>query len=175
MPIEPRFQSVRRRCWSSGPSGRAIYRRIDPAWPMAALTQGELSGVVMMHNERIRFSWWSCAALVTGLVAGGVLARAQPPDDPPGPPQAYERKGLLHRWIYHSAATLQDKMIGYPDTFAEPPLGYFVKEQMSMQVAKADPHRFTLYRTDFLPGTDRFSPVGAYRFNLMYSRPIAWS
>ena len=96
--------------------------------------------------------------MVTGLVAGGVLARAQPPDDPPGPPQAYERKGLLHRWIHHSAATLQDKMIGYPENFIEPPLGFYVREQMTMQVSKADPHRFTLYRTDFLPGTDRFSP-----------------
>ena len=43
---------------------------------------------------------------------------------PPGPPQAYERKGLLHRWFHHSAATLQDKMIGYPENFVEPPLGY---------------------------------------------------
>ena len=127
-----------------------------------------------MHNKRIRFSGWSCAAMVTGLVAGGVLAKAQPPDDPPGPPQAYERKGLLHRWLHHSAATLQDKWIGYPENFIEPPLGYYVTEQMTMQVAKADPHRFTLYRSDFLPGTDRFSPTGASRFNLMYSRLPGW-
>ena len=56
-------------------------------------------------------------------------------------------------------------MIGYPENFIEPPLGYYVREQLSLQVAKADPHRFTLYRTDFLPGTDRFSPGGADRFN----------
>ena len=127
-----------------------------------------------MHKGRIRFSCWSCAAMVTGLTAGGESARAQPPDDPAGQPQAYEQKGLLHRWFHHSAATLQDKMIGYPDNFIEPPLGYYVREQMTMQVSKADPHRFTLYRTDFLPGTDRFSPVGAYRFNLMYSRLGGW-
>ena len=127
-----------------------------------------------MHNERIRFSWWSSAAMVTGLVAGGVLAKAQPPDDPPGPPQVCERTGLLHRWIHHSAHALQDKWIGYPENFIEPPLGYYVTEQMTMQVSKADPHRFTLYRSDFLPGTDRFSPVGAYRFNLMYSRLGGW-
>lgn len=127
-----------------------------------------------MHYDRIGFSWWSGAAMVTGLVAGGVLAKAQPPDDPAGPPQAYEHKGLLHRWFHHTAATLQDKMIGYPDRFIEPPLGSYVKEQMTLQVAKADPHRFILYRTDFLPGTDCFSPVGAYRFNLMYSRLPGW-
>jgi len=127
-----------------------------------------------MHNDRVRFPWWSGAAMLTGLAAGGVLAQAQPPEDPPGPSQVYERQGLLHRWFHHSAATLQDKMIGYPENFVEPPLGYYVKEQMSLQVAKADPHRFTLYRTDFLPGTDRFSPVGASRFNLMYSRLAGW-
>ena len=65
-------------------------------------------------------------------------------------------------------------MIGYPETFIEPPLGYYVREQMTMQVAKADPHRFTLYKTDFLPGTDRFSPTGASRFNLMFSRLNGW-
>jgi hypothetical protein len=127
-----------------------------------------------MHNKRIRFSWWSSVAIVMGLVAGGVLAKAQPPDDPAGQLQVNEQKGLLHRWFHHTAATLQDKMIGYPENFIEPPLGHYVKENMSMQVAKADPHRFTLYRTDFLPGTDRFSPVGAYRFNLMYSRVGGW-
>jgi hypothetical protein len=31
-----------------------------------------------------------------------------------------------------------------------------------------------LYRTDFLPGTDRFSPTGASRFNLMYARLAGW-
>ena len=127
-----------------------------------------------MRNERIRFSWWSSAAMATGLIAGSVWAQAQPPDGSPGPPQVYERKGLLHRWVHHSAATLQDKMIGYPENFIEPPLGYYVKEQMTLQVSKADPHRFTLYRTDFLPGTDRFSPTGASRFNLMYSRLSGW-
>ena len=43
-----------------------------------------------------------------------------------------------------------------------------------MQVSKADNHRFILYKSDFLPGTDRFSPSGAARFNLMYSRLPGW-
>ena len=43
-----------------------------------------------------------------------------------------------------------------------------------MQVAKADPHRFTLYRSDFLPGTNLFSPIGASRFNIMATRMPGW-
>ena len=63
--------------------------------------------------------------------------------------------------FHHTSHTLHDKLIGYPENFIEPPLGYYVREQLSLQVAKADPHRFTLYRSDFLPGTDRFSPSGS--------------
>ena len=76
--------------------------------------------------------------------------------------------------FHHTAHTLQDDVIGYPETFVEPPLGAFVNRQLAIQVSKADTHRFTVYHTDFLPGTDRFSPVGASRFNLMYSRLAAW-
>ncbi len=126
-----------------------------------------------METTKVRFARWSCMAIAIGLAAGAAVARAQPPDAVPGP-QAQERKGILHRWLHHSAATLQDKWIGYPETFNMPPITYFVREQMTMQVAKADPHRFTLYRDDFLPGTNQFSPTGAYRFNLMYSRLASW-
>ena len=76
--------------------------------------------------------------------------------------------------FHHSAHTLQDKFVGYPDTFIEPPLGYYVNEQFAVQVAKADTHRFTLYRSDFLPGTSLFSPSGASRFNIMSTRIPGW-
>jgi hypothetical protein len=125
-----------------------------------------------MCNQKIRFSWWAAAAMLSGLFAAGV--GAQPPDSSSGTGQVCQRKGLLHRWVCHSAHTLQDKWIGYPDNFIEPPLGHYIREQFTIEVAKADPHRFTLYRSDFLPGTDRFSPTGAARFNLMYSRTAAW-
>ena len=65
-------------------------------------------------------------------------------------------------------------MIGYPENFVEPPLGYYVNEQFAVQVAKADTHRFTLYHTDFLPGTSEFSPTGASRFNIMATRIPGW-
>lgn len=127
-----------------------------------------------MRNPKVNFIWWAGAAVVSGLIAGGV--GAQPPQPPPPPPagtQPCNRPGFLHRMIHHSAHTLHDKFIGYPDLFIEPPLGSFVREQFTLQVAKADPHRATLYRSDFLPGTDRFSPVGASRFNRMYTWILA--
>jgi hypothetical protein len=117
------------------------------------------------------------------LLASGV-AQAQTPAEPPQPIQAQteppspapacNRRGRLHRLFHHSAHTLQDKMIGYPENFAEPPLGHFMNEQLAIQVAKADPHRFTLYRSDFLPGTSLFSPVGASRYNIMATRMPGW-
>jgi hypothetical protein len=110
--------------------------------------------------------------MVSGFIAGGV--RAQPPGASAGTGQVCQRKGLLHRLVHHTAHELHDKWIGYPENFIEPPLGHYVREQLTLEVAKADPHRFTLYRSDFLPGTDRFSPTGAARFNLMYSRTAGW-
>ena len=63
-----------------------------------------------------------------------------------------------------------DTFIGRPADFVEPPPGYYLRENFSLMRSKADPHRFTLYRSDFLDGTDRLSPTGATRFNLMASR-----
>ncbi|WP_148596058.1 hypothetical protein [Aquisphaera giovannonii] len=123
-----------------------------------------------MTKDRNRFAWWAAAATVSGLIAGGVAA--QPPEvpSPPGGKAGCQCNRPLHRMFHHTAHTLHDRFIGYPDAFIEPPLGAYMHEQMAMQVAKADAHRFTLYRSDFLPGTDRFSPTGASRFNLMFAR-----
>jgi hypothetical protein len=118
---------------------------------------------------------WSCAVIATAL--GANEASAQPPAPPSGPtsPAVCTRRGRLHRMFHHTAHALENDVIGYPDAFIEPPLGYYINQQFAVQVAKADPHRFTLYNTDFLPGTDRFSPVGASRFNLMFARLPDWS
>ncbi|WP_165226776.1 hypothetical protein [Aquisphaera insulae] len=122
-----------------------------------------------MRIDRNRFAWWAGAAMLSGLIAGGVAA-AQPPEASTGGEAPCRCNRPLHRMFHHTAYTLHDRFIGYPETFIEPPLGTYVREQMSIQVAKADPHRYTLYRTDFLPGTDKFSPTGAARFNLMFAR-----
>src|SRR3954453_9349144 len=125
-----------------------------------------------MRSDRKRVFWWSSLAMTTGLIAGYV--RAQSPDGSASPPEVCHRTGPIHRMLHHSAHTLHDKFIGAPENFIEPPLGFYIKEQFAMQVSKADNHRFMLYKSDFLPGTDRFSPTGAARFNLMYSRLPGW-
>jgi hypothetical protein len=123
------------------------------------------------RNPTARWAW---AAILTGLVAHDAMAQSP---DPPGAPAApvCTRRGRLHRMFHHTAHTLQDDFIGYPATFVEPPLGAYVNRQFALQVSKADPHRFTVYQSDFLPGTDQFSPIGASRFNLMYARLAGWS
>ncbi len=125
-----------------------------------------------MTKATLRIIRWSCAAGTFWLAPA--IARAQAPAPPPGQPAVCQRRGPIHRLFHHSAHTLQDTMIGYPQTFIEPPLGYYVNEQFTVQVAKADLHRFTLYRSDFLPGTTAFSPAGASRFNIMRTRVAGW-
>ncbi|HEX3449614.1 MAG TPA: hypothetical protein VHS97_15275 [Isosphaeraceae bacterium] len=114
---------------------------------------------------------WSCVAATLGLAPSAV---AQVPVESDGQAVVCSRRGRLHRLFHHSAHTLQDKFVGYPENFAEPPLGSYINEQFAVQVAKADTHRFTLYRSDFLPGTSQFSPVGASRYNIMATRMPGW-
>jgi hypothetical protein len=121
--------------------------------------------------KAIRLLIVTCGSGWLGLAAS--QAGAQTPDEPSAPPVC-TRRGRIHRMFHHTAHTVQDKFVGYPETFVEPPLGYFYHEQFAVQVAKADPHRFTLYRSDFLPGTSVFSPSGASRFNIMYRKMPGW-
>ena len=80
----------------------------------------------------------------------------------------------LRTKLRHTFHAVQDNFIGYPDQFVEPPIGFYVNQTYSTMKAKADPHKFTLYKSDFLPGTTQFSPIGASRFNLMASRLPGW-
>jgi hypothetical protein len=114
---------------------------------------------------------WSCIAATLGLTPAAI---AQVPAEPDGPPVVCSRSGHLHRLFHRSAHVLQDKFVGYPQTFVEPPLGFYVNEQFAVQVGKADTHRFTFYRSDFLPGTNLFSPAGASRYNIMATRAPGW-
>lgn len=68
----------------------------------------------------------------------------------------------------------KDKMCGYGEYFAQPPLGFVRDEVITMQVAKADGHKYTLYRSDFLPGTAKLSPAGASRMNQMAGKLGSW-
>jgi hypothetical protein len=127
-----------------------------------------------MESHANRTVWLSrIAAIALAVVTASPLA-AQTPLDTASPPPVCNRRGRIHRLFHHSARTLQDKFVGYPDTFIEPPLGFYVNEQLGVQVAKANTHRFTFYRSDFLPGTSVFSPAGASRFNIMSTRIPGW-
>ncbi len=119
----------------------------------------------------VRKVFWGGIAAVMVLCA--IPASAQTEADPGSAPVC-NRRGRVHRMFHHAAHTVQDKFVGYPDTFIEPPLGYYVNEQLAVQVGKANTHRFTFYRSDFLPGTTSFSPSGASRFNVMFARIPAW-
>ncbi len=146
----------------------------------------------------LTLGWFSAAVWAQPPVATAVPGPPPPmtttPATVPGPPVGYStpatyvpgpRPGpdrtvcehvppLGYRVVHGAGAALQDGMIGYPDLFYEPPLGAYVNTQFNMMRAKANPHRFTLYRTDFLKGSNQFSPVGATRLNLMASRLGGW-
>jgi hypothetical protein len=69
---------------------------------------------------------------------------------------------------------LQDNFVGYPAEFVEPPVGFYQAEHYKVMRAKANPARFTLYKSDFLDGTARLSPTGASRFNIMAAKARTW-
>jgi len=117
---------------------------------------------------------WSLLVIATAMAAQEVAAQSPPPPSGPNSPAACTRRGRLHRMFHHTAHVLENDVVGYPDAFIEPPLGYYLNQQLAVQVAKADTHRFTLYNSDFLPGTNQFSPIGASRFNLMFARLPGW-
>lgn len=125
-----------------------------------------------MRKQRVRIFW------TAGGLAGGVFvasAWAQPPAPalfagPTPAPLVVHQKGPIRRAVGHTWRTLQNNFVGYPDEFIEPPIGFYIRENFAVMKTKADPHRFTLYKSDFLVGTNRLSPNGAVRFNLIANR-----
>jgi hypothetical protein len=124
--------------------------------------------------ERVASRILSLGGLVAIAAFAVTPSRAQSSDDPAAAQPLCPRRGRIHRMFHHVAHTVQDKFVGYPDTFIEPPVGHYLNEQFAVQVANANTHRFTLYRSDFLPGTTLFSPSGASRFNIMAARIPGW-
>src|SRR4051794_9017517 len=119
--------------------------------------------------------FWSAGGLASSVLAASVWAQApMPPTGPPTHCASCERPGFFKRTAHHTFRVLQDNFIGYPSEFVEPPVGFYVNEYVTVQKAKADPHRFMLYRSDFLDGTNRLSPGGASRFNVMAARLRSW-
>ena len=69
---------------------------------------------------------------------------------------------------------LRDHVLGWPEKFVEPPLGAVVNEFVELQRSKALEGKYTLYRSDFVSGTDKLSPGGANRLNRMATRLNRW-
>lgn len=107
----------------------------------------------------------------TAPAAPAVTATAPPPEVQYVEP---ESGGRIRRALRHAGRAIQANAIGYPKYFDEPPPGYYIHKQYQRMAANVNPHRFTVYRSDFLPGTIAFSPVGASRFNIMASRLAQW-
>ncbi|MFO0953971.1 MAG: hypothetical protein U0835_23005 [Isosphaeraceae bacterium] len=118
--------------------------------------------------------FWSASGLASSLLVTSVWGQAPvaPTGPAPVPAQAVAvpHGGPLKRAAHHTFQFLQDNWIGYPEEFIEPPLGFYIRDNFRVMKAKADPHRFTLYRSDFLAGTNRLSPNGASRLNIMIPR-----
>ncbi|MCA1685314.1 MAG: hypothetical protein LC745_04900, partial [Planctomycetia bacterium] len=130
-----------------------------------------------MRRERV-VMFWSACGLACGVLGATVWAQPPvpaPPPEGPVPGVVYRSEGgPIHRAARHVGRVLQDNFIGYPQEFIEPPPGYAVSEAFGAMKGKANIHRFTLYRTDFLNGSDKLSPTGAGRFNLMATRLGGW-
>ena len=122
-----------------------------------------------MDKTAIRILRWSCAAALLELATARGPRSSSERKRGPRPRCARGADRSTGCCTTRPHGTGQNS-IGYPETFNEPPWGTTSSEQFAVQVAKADTHRFTIYRSDFLPGTNLFSPIGASRFNIMFGR-----
>ncbi|WP_169972849.1 hypothetical protein [Tautonia rosea] len=77
--------------------------------------------------------------------------------------------GPIGRAVHHIGYTIKDRMVGEHERFNEPPLGWSVNRNFGAQQARASIHRFTLYRTDFLAGSEQLNPGGLRRLGRMVS------
>lgn len=149
---------------------------------------------------RRRHFFWAAALLAVGCLttpgtsqAQGLDGPAPPvsagmlPVPPTGPAHAHTHahhghaagcsdceRGPLGRAVHHVLFTIKDRFIGYPDQFVEPPLGYYLSEHRNTMRAKADPHDFFLYHTDFIRKDTVLSPTGAQRLTLIANRLPGW-
>jgi hypothetical protein len=126
-----------------------------------------------MRKRRTRITGWA-SALAAGLVSVPAWAQAPVPPTGPAPCENARPVGPIHRAWHHVCFTLQDKFIGYPDQFIEPPMGFYVYEAIGMMKSRADTHDFILYRSDFYEGTAVLSPAGAQRLTMIAARLPGW-
>jgi hypothetical protein len=118
-----------------------------------------------MATDRERRPWW---ASLLGLLLGAEALQAQEPACPP------RKVGPIRRAFNHAARAVHDDFIGDPNNFAEPPLGAPLNETTAIMKARAAPHFFTLYRSDFLVDSTALSPSGQARMARICSRLRGW-
>lgn len=143
-------------------------------------------------GSMIRGVGWACSL----VVLGGFLAEAQgqmvtggPPvpgpggapinygPPPPPPPEAVlYKKGWFKNWPWKRDHhyKFHDNFAGWPQYFPEPPLGSYLAGINSVNINKADPHRFMVYRSDFVGDSTTLSPAGAQRMSLIAARLNGW-
>jgi hypothetical protein len=127
-----------------------------------------------MPTDRERRPWW---ASLLGLFLAAEAAEGQEPvPAPPAPPaQAPPRRiGPIRRAIRHVGRTVHEDFIGDPDLFAEPPLGASLYGTIAVMRAKAEPHVYTLYRSDFLVDAPALTPVGIGRMDRINRTLRGW-
>lgn len=122
------------------------------------------------------------------VAPGGEIIRVAPAPEPtrmiptphgaPGPVIAsppmhaispVQQPGPIGRAFHHMGFTIKDRMIGEPERFIEPPLGWSVRQNFLAHRQKADIHRFTLYRTDFVYEGEQLTADGLRRLGRMMS------
>ena len=110
------------------------------------------------------------------LVAPPAPAAFTPPPEAlaPSPPMHVHQQGPIVRAIDHASYTIHDRMVGEPWRFNVPPLGLSSNTNFAAQAAGAEPHRYTLYRSDFYAGTEHLTPNGQRRLGRMFRRPDCW-
>jgi hypothetical protein len=130
-----------------------------------------------MRKRRSRMTGWA-SALAAGLASAPALALAQmpvPPTGPaPAPMQMAQPVGPLRGFCRHVSCVLKDQFIGYPDEFAEAPIGFYVAENFGAMKSRAAMHNFILYRSDFMEGETALSPYGAQKLTTMAARLPCW-
>jgi hypothetical protein len=122
-----------------------------------------------MSVERRR-RWW---APTLGLFLASAAAEAQEPVTVAAPapaPVPVRRVGPIRRAI----KAAHDDFIGVPDAFYEPPVGASMYETFGMMRAKAAPHVFTLYSTDFLVDSPALTPSGTGRMDRIARGVRGW-
>ena len=114
-----------------------------------------------------------------GMSAPGGPQMIAPPPPPtmmgsPGGPVHVHQPGPIGRAVHHVGFFIHDRMVGEPERFVEPPLGWSIGQNFSAQAARASQHRYTLYRSDFFAGTERLTPDGLRRLGRMMAYLPRW-